>query len=76
MKYQLSILGKHDMFPAPTVVVTASSPARGASSTTVLLADRPVKTLICQFIPRHVWIYAESFVLRPTSCLRRCVSGN
>ena len=38
------------------------------SSTTLPLADQLVKTWICQFIPHHVWTYAESFVLRPTSC--------
>ena len=35
----------------------------GSSSTTIPMADQHVETWICQF----VWMYAESFVLCPTS---------
>ena len=50
--------------------------SRCGSTTTVSLADRDVETWICQLIPRHVRIYAESFVFRSTSYFGRRVSGN
>ena len=40
--------------------------ARGGISTTLPLADKHVETWIFQFIPRHVRMYVESFVLYPT----------
>ena len=49
---------------------------RGGSSTTVPQADKPVEMWICHFIPRHVRMYAESFVPRPTCRLGRRVSCN
>ena len=58
------------------VTVTPSSLARVGSSTTPPLANRTVETWICLFIPSHVWMYAESFALRPTCCLGRRVSEN
>ena len=48
--------------------------ARVGSNITVPLSNRPVETWICQFIPCHVWMYAESFVLSSTCCLVRRVS--
>ena len=40
--------------------------SQGGSSTIVPLADQPVETWICQFIPCKLCIFAESFVLSPT----------
>ena len=63
-------------FPQVGGELRASLVARGGSSTTVPLADKPIEMWICYFIPRHVQMYAESFVLRPTCRLGRRVSGN
>ena len=53
-----------------------SSSASDVSCATVPLADRPVETWISQFIPHQAWMYAESFVLHPTSSFSQCISGN
>ena len=44
----------------------------GGGSAIAPLANQPVETWICLFVPRHVRMYAESFVLS----LGQHVSGN
>ena len=64
VSYYVPQRGVHDMSPS------------SASSTSPPPTDRPVERSIGQFIPRHVWTYAEPFMLSYTSCLGRRVSWN
>ena len=66
--------------PLACILVILVQSLPDSSSIALPPADRPVKTWICQFIPCHLKMYPESFIiyiiLHTTCCLGRCVSEN